>query len=190
MVVAQQAQHRMYRQIRDLTLQRMAVQLGLLHGALHRDDDVAQQLAAVVLVNVILAVFTEREAQNVGGGVLVAVLLVQLVDAVVIHEGHADLRRTVKMLEIQHRVAAAADQDAQPGRDLDHVLIVRNQHLIGHVNRPPLFVYGCGCREPSPRRPFHTLLQSAAPGGGARHPSQSGEPARCPRRPAGHAGHQ
>ena len=66
----------MYRQIRDLTLQRMAVQLGLLHGALHRDDDVAQQLAAVVLVNVILAVFTEREAQNVGGGILVAVLLV------------------------------------------------------------------------------------------------------------------
>ena len=139
MVVAQQVQHGMYSQIRDLALQGMAVQLSLLHRALHRDDDVSQQLAAVVLVNVILAVFPQREAEHIGGRVLTAILPIQLMDAAVIHKSHADLGRTVKMLEIQHRITAAADQDAQAGRDLYHILVVRDQYLIGHGNRPPFF---------------------------------------------------
>ena len=43
-----------------------------------------------------------------------AVLIVQLVDAVVIHKGNADLRGTVELFKVQHSIAAAADEDTQP----------------------------------------------------------------------------
>ena len=63
-------------QERDLSLQRMTVERCLFLCALHADDDVAQHLTAVVLVYIIDAVLTQREAQYVGGHRLVAVLVV------------------------------------------------------------------------------------------------------------------
>ena len=57
----------MDRQESDLSLQRMAVESRLLLCALHADDDVTQHLAAVVLVHVIDAVLTQREAQHIRG---------------------------------------------------------------------------------------------------------------------------
>ena len=122
MVVAQQVQHGMYRQIGNFALQAVAVQFGLFHGALHRNHDIAQNLAAVVLVDIILPVFCHGEAEHIGGGILIPVLLVQLVDAGVIHKGHADLCRSFKMLILQHGITGTADENAQTGRNLDGLL--------------------------------------------------------------------
>ena len=133
----------MYRQVGDLALQGMPVQLRLLGGAFHRNDNVAQDLAAVVLVDVVLTVFAHREAEYIGGGILVAVFQIQLVDAVVVHKGDADLGGTVKFFKVQHGVAAAADQNPQPGRNLDNVLVVGDQYFIGHNMRTScLFLCG------------------------------------------------
>ena len=122
MVVAQQVQHGVHRQERHLTLQRMAVEVCLLLCTLHTDDDVTQHFAAVVLVNIIFAVYTQREAQHVGGHGLVAVLVVQLSNGGVIHKGHADLCRSFKMLILQHGITGTADENAQTGRNLDGLL--------------------------------------------------------------------
>ena len=112
----------MHRQERHLTLQRMAVEVCLLLCTLHTDDDVTQHFAAVVLVNIIFAVYTQREAQHVGGHGLVAVLVVQLSNGGVIHKGHADLCRSFKMLILQHGITGTADENAQTGRNLDGLL--------------------------------------------------------------------
>ena len=127
----------MDRQESDLSLQRMAVESRLLLCALHADDDVAQHLAAVVLVHVIDAVLPQREAQNIRGHRLIAVLVIQLSDGCVVHEGHADLRRVVKMLIFQHSVAGAADEDAKARGDLDCFLRVGDQNFIGHKSSAP-----------------------------------------------------
>ena len=132
MIIAQQMQHGMYRQIGNFALQAVAVQFGLFHGALHRNHDIAQNLAAVVLVDIILPVFCHGEAEHIGGGILIPVLLVQLVDAGVIHKGHADLCRAVKVFVFQHRIAAAADQDAKPRRNFDRVLLIGDQYFVRH----------------------------------------------------------
>ena len=42
------------------------------------------------------------------------------------------------MLELQHSVAGAADQDAEAGRDLDGLLGIGNQNFIGHRISPLL----------------------------------------------------
>ena len=120
-------QHGMHGQKCHFPLQRMAVEGRLLLGALHADDYIAQHFADVVFVHIIFAIHTQREAQNVGGHGLVAVLVVQLCNGRVVHKGHADLSRSLKVLELQHSVAGAADQDAEAGRDLDGLLGIGDQ---------------------------------------------------------------
>ena len=122
MVIAQQMKHRVDSQERDLTLKRMAVQRCLLLCALHADDDIAQHLAAVVLVNIVYTVHTQREAQDVGRHRLVAVLVVQFGNGRVVHEGNADLSRSIEMLILQNCIACTADQNTKAGRNLDSFL--------------------------------------------------------------------
>ena len=115
-----------------------------------------QQLAAVVLINVILAVLPQGEAEHVGRGILIAVLLVQRANPFIVHKDHADLGRSFKFFIVQHRVAAAPDQDAQAGRtltafcsllmrtllDIEGILLCIGSIVSGGKLRPP---------------PFHTL---------------------------------
>lgn len=75
-----------------------------------------QHLAAVVLIHVVNAVFSQRKAQHIGGHRLVAVLIVQLCNGSVIHKSHADLSRLIEVLIFQHSVAGTADQDPQARR--------------------------------------------------------------------------
>ena len=116
MVVAQQMQHGVNGQEGDFTLQRMAVERCLLLSTFHADDDIPQHLAAVVLIHVVNAVFSQRKAQHIGGHRLVAVLIVQLCNGSVIHKSHADLSRLIEVLIFQHSIAGAADQDPQARR--------------------------------------------------------------------------
>ena len=128
-------------QERDLSLQRMTVERCLLLCALHADDDVAQHLTAVVLVYIIDAVLTQREAQHIGGHRLVAVLVVQLGNGCVVHEGHADLCRVIKVLIFQHGVAGAADEDAKARGNLDGFLGIGDQNFIGHKSSTPFVLH-------------------------------------------------
>ena len=141
MVVAQQVQHGVHGQKGHFALQRMAVEICLLQGTLHADDDIAQHHAAVVLVHIVFAVLAQRKAEHVGGHRLVAVLVVQLGNGRIVHEGDADLGGCIKMLVFQHCVAGAADQDAQARRDLHGLLGVGDQNFIGHksVHSFPFF---------------------------------------------------
>ena len=131
-VIAQKVKHGVDRQEGHFPLERMPVQGGLLLGALHADDDIAQHLAAVVLIHIVNAVFAQREAQDIGGHGLVAVLIVQLCNGGIVHEGDTDLGGVVEMLIFQHSVAGPANQDAESRRNLDRLLRICDQNFIGH----------------------------------------------------------
>ena len=103
----------------------------LLHGALHRDDDVAQQLAAVVLVDVILPPFSLRGLQHVGGRVLVAASLfsswMRLLSKVLqrlISAGPSNFSKSSTALQLRRM------RIRSPEGIFYNILIVRDQHLI------------------------------------------------------------
>ena len=111
-------------------------------------------LQAVVLINVILAVLPQGEAEHVGRGILVAVLFVQRANPFIVHKDHADLGRSFKFFIVQHRIAAAPDQDAQAGRDLDGILFVADEDF-GWTLRASSFVSVLSSAAGScARRPF------------------------------------
>ena len=112
----------MHGQESHLTLQRMAVKVGLLLCTLHADDDISQHLAAVVLVHIVFAIHPQRETQHISGHGLVAVLVVQLCNGSVIHKGNADLCRCFKVFIFQYSIAGTADKDTQTRRNLDGLL--------------------------------------------------------------------
>ena len=119
MVIAQQMQHGMYRQECHFALQRVAVQCCLLLCTLHADDDIAQHLAAVVLIHIVDAVLAQREAEDIRRHGLVAILVVQLRNGGIVNEGHADLSRVIEMFIFQHGVAGTADQNSEARGHLD-----------------------------------------------------------------------
>ena len=97
----------------------MAVQCCLLLCTLHADDDIAQHLAAVVLIHIVDAVLAQREAENIRRHGLVAILVVQLCNGSVVHKRDADLCRGIKVLVLQHGVAGTADQNSEARGHLD-----------------------------------------------------------------------
>ena len=133
MVVAQQMQHGVDGQKGYLPLQRMPIQIRLLHGTLHANDNIAQHHAAVILIDIILAILAQRKAQHIGGHGLVAVLVIQLGNGSVVHKGNADLGGAVEMLIFQHGIAGTADEDAEPRGHLDSFLGVGDQNFVGHI---------------------------------------------------------
>lgn len=135
----------MHRQERDLPLEGMAVYIGLLHGPFHRDDDIPQHRGARLLIDVVLAVLPQRKTEHIGGLVFIPVLLVQLLDLGVVHKSDADLGRALEMLSLQHRVARAADEDAQPGRHLHRVLLVGDIYFMRHQKHILYFLFLAAC---------------------------------------------
>ena len=107
----------------------MSVHLRLLDGARHRDDDVAQHIRAGFIVVVVDTVLSQREGEDIGGGVLVAELPVELADLLVIHKADAHLCGTLKLFHCQHCTAAAANQQPDAGWHLDRLLSIRNRNL-------------------------------------------------------------
>ena len=104
----------------------MSVHLCLLDGTFHRDDDVAQHISAGFIVVIIDAVFSQREGKNIGRGVFVAELIVELLNLLVVHKADADLCRTLKILHGQYGAATASDQQADAGRNFNCLLFIRN----------------------------------------------------------------
>ena len=108
----------------NLPLQGVIIQLCLLHGFLHRDHNIPQQLGAGVVVNVVHTVLPQREAKYIRLSVNVSIRFVQLTDLFVIHKAHAHLCAALEMLQLQHGVATTADQQPNTGRHLHCLLIV------------------------------------------------------------------
>ena len=96
MVVPKQVQHAMYDQQLDLGFERMSARGGLLLGALHRDEDVAQVTAARLRVRL-----RGGEGQHVGGGVDVAELAVEVLQLLVVgqHDGQVGIRNNGLVLQ-------------------------------------------------------------------------------------------
>lgn len=138
MIVAQQVQHRMDRQKRDFSLQGMTVDIRLLICFLHRDYNIPEHGRPGLLIDIILAVRSQRETEHIGLNRLIAVLAVELGDMRVVHKGHADLRRPLKSLHLQHRVATAPDENTDPGGDLDGILLVGDINFVVHEVSAPL----------------------------------------------------
>ena len=87
----------------------MAVHFGLLHRALHGNHNIAQHGSPRLLVDVIMVIFAQRKAQYIGGGGLVAVLLIQLGNFLIIDKNNADFRIAFKFFVFQRRIARAAN---------------------------------------------------------------------------------
>ena len=96
MVVAEQMQHGVHREILRLVLKSAAVLLALRFGTLEREDHVAQVAAVRVIVH-----FVDREREHVRRPVHAALLAVDGVDALVVRERDADLARLVHALGAQ-----------------------------------------------------------------------------------------
>ena len=73
---------------------------------------------------VINAVFAEREGENIGSGVDVAVLAVHLADLVVVNKGDGNLGVLGKVLETESGVAAASDEQTDTGGNFHNILAV------------------------------------------------------------------
>ena len=61
-VVSEQMEHGVNRQKGHFALQAVAVHFGLLHGALHRNNNITKHRGAGFLVDVIMIVFAQRKA--------------------------------------------------------------------------------------------------------------------------------
>ena len=84
----------------------------------------SQNFGAGLVVGVILAVLSHGEREHIRGGVDIPVLPVHLLDLVVIYKGDADLRRILKSLQLEHRVAAAPDEHADARGDFHRFLLI------------------------------------------------------------------
>ena len=115
-VVAEQVQHGVHRQIADLMRETVAVGLGLLGAALHGDDHVAEH-GALGLVVPLAGVGVEcagrelihRKRQHVRRPVDAALLAVDGVDGGIVRERHIELTRDGHALGPERRGGCALD---------------------------------------------------------------------------------
>jgi hypothetical protein len=97
----------------------MGVFFGLFDRVRHGDDNVAEQLRAGVVVNVVHAVNTQRERQHIRRHILVAVLMIQAADFLIVHKTDADFRGTAESLVDKHRRAATAHEHTHARGDFN-----------------------------------------------------------------------
>ena len=131
-------QHGVNGQKADLTLQGVTVHICLLDSHFQRDDHIAQQCAAGLLVGVIVAVLSQGKGKHIGGTVFLAIDLVQSVDLIVADKGDADFGILPEMLRHQDCLAAAADEHSDSYRDPYFCLIVfYHDFYFWHDERSP-----------------------------------------------------
>ena len=116
-------------EITDFSLERMTKLLGLFHGPFYGENNIAQHLGAGFGIDVIMAVFAQREREHIGDGVDFTVFAVDFLNLSVVHDGHVHFRRALKIFHFQHGVAAAADQQTDAGGDFNRLLFVFNYDL-------------------------------------------------------------
>ena len=102
----------------------MAKLIGLRHGVLHRDYNISQLLAAGIGVDIVLAVFAQREGEYIGGGINMPELVVHLPYLLVIGKGDIHLGVPLELLHPQHGGAAAPQHQPQPGGYFYGLLVV------------------------------------------------------------------
>ena len=143
MVISEQVKNAVSSQVSNLSLQTVAVKSRLIPCLFHRDNNVAQNLCACLSVGVINAVLAHWKGQNVCFDILVSVLLVQLANTLVVGKGHADLGGSLKVFELEHRVAATAHKHSDACRDLYCLLLVSDYYsdFICHFERPPNLIF-------------------------------------------------
>ncbi|MPN60254.1 hypothetical protein SDC9_207980 [bioreactor metagenome] len=112
----------------------MGVFFGLFNRVRHGDDNVAEQLRAGVVVNVVHAVNTQRERQHIRRHILVTVLMIQAADFLIVHKTDADFRGPVEPLVDKHRRTATAHEHTHARGDFNLFLVVGDDdlHFFNH----------------------------------------------------------
>jgi hypothetical protein len=130
----------------------------------------AQDLIAVIEqlrtrggVDIVLAVFTEREGEHVGRHIQLAVFRIDGLNLLVTDDGNVHFGVALKLFHHQNGVAATANEHTDARGNLHDLLLVFNYYSdFFHTSFPFSFV--------RPVRIFHRLLQSLVPTGDGRRP--------------------
>ena len=127
MVVAEQMQHGVHREILRLVLKSAAVLLALRFGTLEREDHVAEIAAVRVIVH-----FVDREREHVRHTVFFPVNSVQIPNFGIADKRNAYFRIMWKLFHHQNCLTAAANQHPNPHWHFDCLLIVFHHNLYTH----------------------------------------------------------